>query len=318
MPVTLKCPDCGHTKQAEDDKPQTCPQCDGTMRKPAYKAKSTPDAPPKAKPKAKPEDEEAPKAKKPARPAARPARSDETPLSLDDDDEGESGVGSTRDGKAAESLGIATGFKNRKLMQQVEEELSRGEVLHWAGRMCPEIAERKAKVARLGGIGFAALGLVIMGVAFALAPWYVGVILLLFPAVGTLIAVLGPRSVLKQAELGWYAVTSTRAIAYTANVFGKGGRSETYEPADLRKIRVERSSRVEGAGDLIFRTEVHDNRTKWVDKRTGRTVKTTGSRQVQHFGFLGIENVREVETLIHNILLGGDTDRDDEDVADDD
>lgn len=354
MAVTLKCPDCGHTVQAPDDKPRTCPECEGTMKKPGYQAKSAAAPAAKPKPKAKPEplpdDEDEPKAKKPAaKPApAKPAASDNPfafgdgeeaddepkpkakkaaaaparksakpepePLPLDDDDDEDDGKGSggsTRDGRAAESLDIDPGFKNKKLMRQVEEELSRGEVLHWAGRMCPEIAERNARNLRIVGLVFAVLGGVISAALFALAPWYAGLVPLLFVLVGVALAVIGPNVTMKQAEFGWYAVTDRRAIVFASSAFGKGGRATSYEPRELRRMRVEKSKVVDGAGDLIFKTDVHDNRTKWVDKRTGRTVKTTGSRQEHHHGFLGIENVREIETLVHNVLLG-DRDEDED------
>lgn len=344
MSVTLKCPDCGHTVQAADDTPRTCPECEGTMKKPGYKAKSAPTSSDKAKPKAKPEplpEDDEPRAKKPAaakpapakqdnpftfddeeddpkprKAAAKPAKKAEPePLPLDDEDDAEDakGHGSTRDGSAAESLEIDPGFRNKKLMRQVEEELSRGEVLYWAGRMHPEIAEKNARNARIVGIVFAALGGLISAVLFAVAPWYAGLIPLLFVAIGVAIAVFGPKLTMKQAELGWYAVTNRRAIVYAASAFGAGGRATSYEPKELRGMRVQKSNAVDGAGDLIFRTDVHDNRTKWVDKRTGRTVKTTGSRTEHHHGFMGIANVREVETLIHNVLLEGEPDRDGDD-----
>jgi hypothetical protein len=67
-------------------------------------------------------------------------------------------------------------------------------------------------------------------------------------------------------------------------------------------MRVRDSSAVSGAGDLIFKTVmgiVHTNR---------------GTRQSEvHYGFLGIEDVREVETLIHKVLLKTIDDDDDDD-----
>jgi hypothetical protein len=323
MAVTLKCSDCGHTIQAEDESPRTCPQCDGTMKKPAYKAKSGPTSSDKEKPKAKAEEKTKPKpaAKAAARddrdddedepkPKKKPAKKEE-PLSLDDDDE-KGGGGNARDDAAAKSLEIDPGFTNKKLMRQVEEELSRGEVLHWAGRMCPEIAKRNAGKVRLIGIIFAVIGLVFTGIGFAVAPWFVGVILLLFPAVGVTLAILAPKVILKQAELGWYAVTNQRAIVYAPSAFGSGGKATTYEPSELRRMRVQKSNVVDGAGDLIFKTQVTHRRTDYVDRKTGRTTRSETSTTETHYGFLGIENVREVETLVHNILLEGQDDRDDE------
>ena len=359
MAVTLKCADCGYSVQSEDEKPRTCPQCEGTMKKPAYKAKSGPtssdkdkskpsakSAEAKAKPAAKPapapaaeenpfafdtDDEPQPR-KKPARrtddeddpppkktaakPAPKPAKKEE-PLSLDDDEEDDtSGGGNTRDDRAARSLDIEPGFKNKKLMRQVEEELSRSEVLHWAARMCPEIADKNAKKSLLVGIGFAALGALFTVVGFVAAPWFVGVILLLFPAIGIGIAIIGPKVVRKQAELGWYAVTNERAIVFVPSAFGSGGEATTYEPSELRRMRVKKSNMVDEAVDLVFKTKITERRTDYVDRKTGQTVRSETSRSETLYGFLGIENVREVETLVHNVLLGGKDDRDDEDEDD--
>jgi hypothetical protein len=46
-------------------------------------------------------------------------------------------------------------------------------------------------------------------------------------------------------------------------------------------------------------------------------VKTTGSRTEHHFGFLGIEDVKEVEALVHEVLLSGQRADDDEEDDDD-
>lgn len=318
MAVTLKCPDCGHTVQAPDDTPRTCPECEGTMKKPAYKAKSGPTSSDREKEKAKKAEDE-PRAKKPA-PAKKAAEPE--PLPLDDDEADDERDGDfTRSGAVAERLGIDPGFSDKALMRQVAGEMSRGEVLHWVARPSMEIAQKKAKWMRIGGVALVAVAVIIAAVLLAVAgkavPWYVAVIIgVVFGGFGVLIAVLGPKSLLKQAESGWYAVTDRRAIVYLAPLWGKKGQTTSYDPAELRKMWVRKSSWVDGGGDLIFKTEVHDNRTKWVDRRTGRTVKQTGSRTEHHYGFLGIENVREVETLIHDVLLGGDSGDDEEERED--
>ncbi len=375
MAVTLKCPDCGHAKQSESDTPQTCPKCEGTMKKQGYKAKAAPVAAEKPKPKPKPrdddEDDEPAPRKVAAKPAPAPAKAD-NPFSFgddggdeddepkpktkpaarsrddvddeddapkprkavakptakpaparsrrdeDEDEDDEADEDFTQDGKAAKRIGIDTGFANKKLMKQVAKEMSRGEVLHWAARPSMELAEKKAKWMRIGGGALAVVGLGVAGILLGVAqsvPWYVGVIIgVVFVLFGLVFALVGPKSVIRQAERGWYAVTDRRAIVYMANLWGDSGHVDSYEPSALRKMWVQKSSMVKGAGDLIFKTEVHDNRTKWVDKRTGRTVKTTGSRSEHHYGFIGIDDVKDVETLVHDVLLhAGDDDEEDDD-----
>lgn len=306
MPVTLKCVDCGYAAQAETDKPQTCPQCDGTMKKPAYKAKSKSleeedEARPKPRKQPAEDEDDAPKAKR------RAARSDDDELrpkakKKSAREEGKGEGGNKRDGAAAESLEIDSGFGDDKLMEQVAEELSRGEVLHWAGRMHPEIARKNAgKIALIGWI-IAGVG-VLFTLAFAFSAGFpVALLPLIFVLVGGGVAMFGKKAILKNAEQGWYAVTSRRAIAYAPSAFGSGGEATTYEPNELRRMRVEKSKVVDGAGDLIFKT------VKTTTVSTDSRGKSSTSSSTQHHGFLGIANVREVETLVHNVLLGGEDD----------
>lgn len=315
MAITIKCPDCGHTEQSEDGASKTCPECEGTMAAPPkkkYQAKTTSledaerarkkdkrrdeddeDDRPRKKSKPRDDDDDEPKAKKEA-------------MSLDDDEEEDEkpakkkskpkGDGSTRDGTAAESLGISPGFKNKELMAQVEAELDDGEVLHWAGRMSPELVTKSGKILQIVGLLFAGMGLLMCLLVAVLAPGVMkvaAVVPLLFVAIGLAVAFLLPGAIAKQSKRAWYAVTDDRAIVYTPSLFGSGGKVESYQPKDLRKMRVKNSSSLSGAGDLVFKTKmgvVHTNR---------------GSRKEEiNYGFLNIENVNEVETLIHKVLLG--------------
>jgi hypothetical protein len=298
MPVTIKCLDCGHSEPSEDGASKTCPECEGTMTAPAkkkYQAKTTSledEERARKKDKRRDDDDEKPRAKKEA-------------LSLDDDEEEEKpkpkkkdkpkGSGG-RDGTAAESLGIDPGFKNKELMSQVEAELGDSETLHWAGRMCPELVNKSGKMLQLVGFLFAGMGLLFCVIIAAVVPGMgklAAIVPLIFVAIGLALAFILPGKIANQAKRGWYAVTDDRAIVYSPSLFGAGGKVESYEPKDLRKMRVKNSSSISGAGDLIFKTKigvVHTNR---------------GNQKSEiHYGFLGIENVNEVETLIHKVLLG--------------
>jgi hypothetical protein len=322
MPITIRCPECGHAEPSADGASKTCPECEGTMTAPAkkpYQAKSK-SLEEESRAKKKPRDEDPPRKK--ARPAddedeprpAKKAKAEPQALSLDDDDEGDAGAGEfRRDGTVAAGLEIDPGFTDKKLMRQVAEELSRNEVLYWAGRMCPEIAARNARVTLFLGLGVVAAGLVFSGIFFALAPWFVGLIPIIFVLVGVGVVVLGPKVVRKQAAEGWYAVTDQRAVVFAASAFGSGGQATTYEPHQLRRMRVKVGKSPKGAGDLVFKTKITERRTDYVDQRTGQTTRSETSRTETHYGFLGIEDVREVETLIHKVLLGGDDDDDNDD-----
>jgi hypothetical protein len=314
-------------KEKPKEKPKAKPAADED-EKPKAKAKPKPrdDDEEDEKPKKKPakaadddEEDEQPKKKPAAKPAAKPAKKQEA-LSLDDDEEEDDGD-SSRDGKIAESLQIDSGFKNKRLMKQVEAELSSGEVLHWAARPSLFLAKRKAGWVRIGGIVFAVIGGIGMTIMLVMSskmgiPMVAALIPGLFVLVGIAIMILGPKMIIKQAENGWYAVTDRRAIVYSPSLFGKGGRAATYEPRELRRMRMEKSRALEGGGSLIFKSVVTQTTRTERDSR-GR-MRTSTSTHTTHYGFLDIENVVEVETLVHKVLLGADDDDDDDDDKEDD
>ncbi|MBY0460833.1 MAG: hypothetical protein K2V38_26235 [Gemmataceae bacterium] len=319
MSITIKCPDCGHTARSDDGEPETCPECEGTMvalKKGPYKAKATSleeEAGAKNKKKSRPRDEDEddrPKAKK------KPARADEDDEDdrpkakkrsrSDDEDDRDNQL---RDGKAAKQLDLDPGFSDRALMKQVEAELSRGEVLHFACRPAREIAQKQGLVAMGTGLFFALVGVVVAVIMFAAtkAPWFAGLVPVLFVVIGVAMAVLGPVMKNRQAKMGWYAVTDRQALVFQVSLWGSSGKLDTYTPAELRKMRVQKSFWLKGGGDLVFKTIItHTTRTE--RDAHGRT-RTSTSTSKQDFGFLGIADVRDVETLVHEVLL---TDRDDD------
>lgn len=321
MAITLKCPDCGHTQPSDDGEPETCPECEGTMAPPPkkkYQAKSTTleeeakgkkksklrddDERPKTKTKPKPRDEddedERPKAKK------RTARDD------DQEDAGEVAC----DGKAAEALDLDPGFKDRALMKQVRDELSRGEVLHFVCRPCLKIAQMQGLMGSAFGGLFAVIGVIALIVFLAgmKVPVFAYLIPVLFMVIGMGIAVVAPIAKIGQAKKGWYAITDRRAIVFTPSLWGSSGQAETYEPYQVRKMWVKKSFWVKGAGDIVFKSiTTHTTRTQY-DSR-GRA-RTSTSSSTQYFGFLGIEDVKDVQTLLHEVLLARrDDDDEDED-----
>ena len=288
MVTTIKCSDCGHTERSEAGASKTCPQCEGKMTAPSkkkYQAKSTA------------LEEEARAKKKEA-------------LSLDDDEDEKpkrkpkprkAGESPVRDGAAAESLGIDPGFGNEELMEQVEEELDSGEVLHWAGRMCPDAMKGNTTILRIMGAAFCGVGLLVALIILAFVPGMgklVALVPLFFVAIGAGLLFVLPKLIDKQMKRGWYAVTDQRAIVYRPSFFGSGGSAENYVPKDLRKMRIARSGDRGDLGDLVFKT------------KKGIVNGGPNSSRIEdvNFGFLGIENVGEVETLIHKVLLGADDD----------
>jgi hypothetical protein len=297
MGVKVTCPSCATTATVDEDEVGTakCPECDDVLVKPKYKAKNTPD-------KVKEGDEQ--EEKKPAKMKARQKAADL--------EKGEGG--NPRDGSAAARIGIADGFDDPELVRQVEEELGRGEVLHFACRPSVVIAKWQAIGIGLGGILLATIGGSFVAAYLAGGLRGMGAMALIpgvFLLVGVAITVLGARAKLKQAARGWYAVTDRRAIVFHISIFGSSGKATAYTPSELRGMRTQRSWFQNGAGDVIFRTEIHETHTTYRNRRTGAT-RTEVSRSVLHYGFLGVENVREVESVIHEVLLSGDRDEDDD------
>lgn len=308
MAIVLKCPDCGHTQKSDDGEPETCPECEGTMVPPAkkkYQAKSTTlEEEARGKKKAKPRDEddedEKPKSKK------RAARDD-------DEEDDDRGGDVACDGKAAKALDLDPGFKNRALMKQVADELSRGEVLHFVCRPCPKIAKMQGLVgAAFGGL-FAVIGVITLIVFLAgmKVPVFAYLIPVAFILIGGGIAVVAPIAKIGQAKKGWYAVTDRRAIVFTPSLWGSSGQTETYEPYQVRKMWVKKSFWVKGAGDIVFKSiTTHTTRTEYDSRGHARTSTSTST---QYFGFLGIEDVKGVQTLLHEVLLTNRDDDEDED-----
>ena len=270
MPITLKCPDCGHTKRSDDGESETCPECEGTMT-----------VPPKKKSR---DEDDTPRPKKRAA-AAR---------------DGERGRGGNRrDGAAAERAGIPTGFDDAELVAQVEEELEAGEVLHFVCRPARKLAQLQAalyagiacvfvlipgligvSILRKDKGGEALMGLVPLGVAVAAG----------------VAAVLAPRGRMRQAARGWYAVTDRRAIVFEVPLLGGKGEATAYTPDQLRKMWVQKSSWLKGGGDVVFKTKV--TITTEVSSRSEKTTKST-----THYGFIGVEHAESVRDVIEWALL---------------
>lgn len=285
MPLTINCTDCGHTEQSDDGTSKTCPACEGIMTIPPkkkYQAKST-------------SLEEEARAKK----------------NKNRSDDGEKiGGDCPCDGRAAEALDLNPGFEDKALLEQVEGELSHGEVLHYICRPSKVIAEKQGWVfTGIGGFVFLAG---IIGGAWMFTMMRVPTSMLIAPGFfvlfGIVFFILGAGKK-NQAEKGWYAVTDRRAITFEAPLFGNGGICKSYAPAELRKMWVQKSMWLQGGGDLIFKTEVTTSVRTVRDPSGSRRNETTQSKQ--HFGFLGIDNVKDVERLIHEVLLAQRDDDDD-------
>ena len=178
------------------------------------------------------------------------------------------------------------------MLKQVGDELARGEVIHFICRPSRAIARVQAVGVSLGGLFFSLIGAGFAALMLTKlkgkAPDFVIIIPCIFVLVGLLIAIVGPIMKLRQARLGWYAVTDRRAIVFNIGLFGKFGHATTYQPFEVKNMWVQKSWLVKGGGDVVFKTIVTHTTTTSRDRRTGRTSSSTSTSR-QHFGFLGIE-----------------------------
>jgi hypothetical protein len=177
-----------------------------------------------------------------------------------------------------------------EIQQQLQGEMRAGEKQIWAAQPLPGLY-------RLQSIGFFIFGL--PWTAFAIF-WVVSAAGItshglsgfgFFPLFGVPFVLIGfamlssPFWLGKIASRTVYAITNQRAIVMTAKAFG-GLTIQSFEPQRLTSIT--RNQRADGSGNLVF---------EQFTQRVG-----TGTTTVRR-GFIGIENVRQVEDLIHATLL---------------
>lgn len=186
----------------------------------------------------------------------------------------------------------------------VRAELRQGERLVWAGTPRPWTFASTAIPIFLFGIVF--LGFSVFWTASALfmtraassqghgGPSFMSDFFPLFGipfmlvGLGMLLSPVGYRI---KASRTAYALTDRRALVFEGSILG-GRTVRSYGPEQLGTMsRIERSS---GAGSLVFE-EVQS----YVRTDNGPSVRTTRR------GFLGIANVREVESLVRETLLVG-------------
>ena len=193
---------------------------------------------------------------------------------------------------------------------RVRSELEPGEKLIWAGRPRPSRLVWSTIPIVLFGIPWTAFACFWVGMALTIgagfgngpAPFRIAGIF--FPLFGLPFIAIGfamlasPYFVYKRALRTFYALTDNR-ILLIEPTFRGGRRIQSLVASDLGSIiRIERA---DGSGDLNFNRESDAG----YDPRHSRHSRRSNYGGGQyHRTILGIENVREVETLIRKTLLG--------------
>jgi hypothetical protein len=187
-----------------------------------------------------------------------------------------------------------------ELDDRVRAELASGERLLWVGQPNPRRAARVGWLVTLFGIPF--LGGAVFWIAtassmldgFRNAPGPFRWFGLLFPLFGVPFMLVGlgmlsaPYWLARKARRTCYAITDRRAVVFEASWRGIV-TIYSYDPDQLTKQY--RRENADGGGDLVFEEITTVNRSS--DGPSTTTVKR---------GFLAIDDVRAVETLLRQAL----------------
>lgn len=188
---------------------------------------------------------------------------------------------------------------------RVRSELENGEQLLWVGQPRPGRFVRQTLPVVLFGIPWTAFALLWTGMATWGALWGnagaqqagPGIdFSICFPLWGIPFILIGlgmlssPLWARREAKRTCYALTDRRVILFEADVF-RSIEVRSYRPAALTKMF--RRENADGSGDLVF-----EEITQW--HRANHRGRITS---IQAHGFLGIDNVREIEKLVRKALL---------------
>jgi hypothetical protein len=190
-----------------------------------------------------------------------------------------------------------------ELDRRIRTELRQGERLVWSGQPIPRRFMRSTLPIVLFGIPWTAFALFWMAGASGIlfggfggdAPGGFGAFFTCFPLFGVPFVLIGlgmlssPYWMYRRARRTCYALTNQRALVWAAGWFS-GIEIRSFRPSALGKMARREFS--DGSGDLIFEEFFSVSRNSDGDMRSQRTER----------GFLGIENVREVEELVRKTL----------------
>ncbi len=194
-----------------------------------------------------------------------------------------------------------------KYQAQIEDELSKGEKMIWCGQPSRRVVMIRT-IFRfcIGGFIFfcVAGGLIIAGLVNGVTNQGAGMLLMglifMLPAISLM---LTPFYKLWQAGRTCYVLTNRRCIVWACNWYG-GVDMDNYNPVQLvNMFRRDMWILGKGAGDLVFRTRTVI--TQSYNRNTGFNTSVT----TYYYGFLSVENVRDVERLVRETLTDRVVDR---------
>lgn len=182
-------------------------------------------------------------------------------------------------------------------LRPVLAQLAEGEQLLWTGTPSPRVLWN-GQVVLSAALGAGAVALSALAVVVAVQAKHVAVLgtvvpLVFFAGGAVLMAGVGLLNVGSRDPRGKvvYALTDRRAFVHRLPFFGEG-RVLAFGPDEVWHLRRYEYARTENAGDLIF---------EHPDPQPGRKAPAP-------VGFLGIDNVRDVERLVRATLVDAPAD----------
>jgi hypothetical protein len=309
MPISVKCPKCDKAVKVADTlagRAFKCPGCTTVIKVPGGSSASVAAAAgAKSKAASNGSGRSAPLEKKPAR-RPDPEEAEEELEEITDEprsrkssrrDDDDDDYDRPRTRSIKKELDIEHDVPEH-LQERVTEELTKGEKLIWIGQPARRVLMVRSIpivifgcIFGLGALIFMLVGLVgsrgMGGAPFILMP------LFFLPfAIGM---ILSPWYRFWMAKRTCYVLTNRRCIVWMCNWFG-GVHMENYNAAQLANMwRRDMWFFGKGAGDLVFRS------VTTITVRTGRHGGV--SQSTTYYGFLAIENVREIEKLVRETLV---------------
>lgn len=196
-----------------------------------------------------------------------------------------------------------------KYREQIEEELSKGEKMLWCGQPARRVVMVRAILffCILGSLLFifAAVFLVIGLVGLGKKGNDVTMFLLpggLFMVI-SIGMMLMPIYKIWQAGRTCYVLTNRRAIVWACNWYG-GINMENYNPAQVvNMFRRDMWFFGKGAGDLVFKTVTVITTTHHHGGPRNAYRGSSTSATTYYYGFLSVENVRQIEKMVRECLV---------------
>ena len=188
---------------------------------------------------------------------------------------------------------MATGLSlPHKLRQAVEGELADGERLHWWAQPRPRRLAIKALPLVLFGIPWTAFALFWMwgasgfgqsdGMDGPASYFFLFGVPFVMIGIGMLTS---PLWMARKARRTVYAISDWRAIIFEPGMWGSMN-VRSFRPVKLTDL--ERKQRSDGSGDIIFQRDV--------------SVDSEGHRRTKEIGFVGIDDVKGVETVLKTLV----------------